>query len=252
MVGRSAGDELTTGDNNTGIGTYALHQLDANEDDNTAVGYNCGANVDGGSQNTLIGSGAATNIAAATNQIVIGYGATGGGNNVATIGNASLTDVYAGQSKQAAVHTVGIQFPASQTASADANRLDDYEEGTWTPAVTLAMNSASYADREGHYCKIGNMVYATGWIHLNGGTADTSTMRLDLPFTAKNVSYGYVATGSCTVFEGAEQSADVAFVVNDNGADGYTVIRQATNTSGYVGTYFGNAGRISYTAVYQV
>jgi predicted secreted protein len=33
---------------------------------------------------------------------------------------------------------VGIAFPADQTtvgASSDANTLDDYEEGTWTPGV---------------------------------------------------------------------------------------------------------------------
>jgi len=29
----------------------------------------------------------------------------------------------------------GITFPATQSASTDANTLDDYEEGTWTPVV---------------------------------------------------------------------------------------------------------------------
>ena len=29
----------------------------------------------------------------------------------------------------------GITFPATQSASTDANTLDDYEEGTWTPTV---------------------------------------------------------------------------------------------------------------------
>jgi hypothetical protein len=29
----------------------------------------------------------------------------------------------------------GISFPATQSASSDANTLDDYEEGTWTPSV---------------------------------------------------------------------------------------------------------------------
>jgi hypothetical protein len=29
----------------------------------------------------------------------------------------------------------GITFPAAQSASSDANTLDDYEEGTWTPNV---------------------------------------------------------------------------------------------------------------------
>ena len=30
----------------------------------------------------------------------------------------------------------GITFPATQSASSDANTLDDYEEGTWTPSYT--------------------------------------------------------------------------------------------------------------------
>ena len=34
------------------------------------------------------------------------------------------------------VPTNGVQFPATQVASADANCLDDYEEGTWTPSIS--------------------------------------------------------------------------------------------------------------------
>ena len=30
----------------------------------------------------------------------------------------------------------GIAFPATQSASSDANTLDDYEEGTWTPTYS--------------------------------------------------------------------------------------------------------------------
>jgi hypothetical protein len=29
----------------------------------------------------------------------------------------------------------GISFPATQSASTNANTLDDYEEGTWTPTI---------------------------------------------------------------------------------------------------------------------
>jgi hypothetical protein len=32
----------------------------------------------------------------------------------------------------------GISFPATQSASSDANTLDDYEEGTWTPTTSTA------------------------------------------------------------------------------------------------------------------
>jgi hypothetical protein len=46
----------------------------------------------------------------------------------------------------------GITFPATQSASTDANTLDDYEEGTWTPSVG---GSATYgAQQNGRYIKI--------------------------------------------------------------------------------------------------
>lgn len=53
----------------------------------------------------------------------------------------------------------GIQFPATQAASSNANTLDDYEEGTWT--ATLRGGSAEPATlltATGNYTKIGNQV----------------------------------------------------------------------------------------------
>jgi hypothetical protein len=52
----------------------------------------------------------------------------------------------------------GVTFPATQVPSADANTLDDYEEGTWTPTLS-GPTSVSYVERQGFYTKIGNMVY---------------------------------------------------------------------------------------------
>ena len=34
----------------------------------------------------------------------------------------------------------GIAFPATQNASSDANTLDDYEEGTWTPTLGVTLH----------------------------------------------------------------------------------------------------------------
>jgi len=57
----------------------------------------------------------------------------------------------------------GITFPATQSASTNANTLDDYEEGDWTPTdasgagLTLTVNGAQYV-------KIGRMVYGWLWI----------------------------------------------------------------------------------------
>jgi hypothetical protein len=56
----------------------------------------------------------------------------------------------------------GIQFPATQSASADANTLDDYEEGTFTPTLPSGSTGVAYSVQVGKYTKIGNVVY----IHL--------------------------------------------------------------------------------------
>jgi hypothetical protein len=40
-------------------------------------------------------------------------------------------------------NTRGIAFPATQSALADANTLDDYEEGTWTIGLRAAVTAGS-------------------------------------------------------------------------------------------------------------
>jgi hypothetical protein len=52
----------------------------------------------------------------------------------------------------------GVTFPAAQSTSSDANTLDDYEEGTWTPNDASGA-SLSFTSVNGYYTKIGNMVY---------------------------------------------------------------------------------------------
>jgi hypothetical protein len=52
----------------------------------------------------------------------------------------------------------GISFPATQSASSDANTLDDYEEGTWTGTLTgtAGLNPSTAVTGTGKYTKIGN------------------------------------------------------------------------------------------------
>lgn len=72
-----------------------------------------------------------------------------------------------------------LQFPAIQNASSDANTLDDYEEGTWTPGVG---GSATYSAQAGNYVKIGRLV--TVWFDFNInilGTGSTTNI-VGLPF----------------------------------------------------------------------
>ena len=78
----------------------------------------------------------------------------------------------------------GISFPASQSASSDANTLDDYEEGSWSPTVG---GNATYNAQEGLYIKIGQLVFIFFDIGINIlGTGSTTTIS-GVPFTAGNI-----------------------------------------------------------------
>jgi len=84
----------------------------------------------------------------------------------------------------------GITFPATASASSDANTLDDYEEGTWTPTannVTVNSGSPTYS---GVYTKVGNIVYFQ--FQQSGGniTISGSTFFGGLPFNVPKTSPG--------------------------------------------------------------
>ena len=89
-----------------------------------------------------------------------------------------------------------IKFPATQNSSADANTLDDYEEGTWTPVFTTdstAPTGVSYSSRYGTYTKIGNVVSFRCTIQLSSkGTGGTGNVIISgMPFAAAGLAGGY-------------------------------------------------------------
>jgi len=53
----------------------------------------------------------------------------------------------------------GITFPATQSASSEANTLDDYEEGTWSPSYSSSSGSGLViTTNSATYTKIGRAV----------------------------------------------------------------------------------------------
>ena len=81
----------------------------------------------------------------------------------------------------------GITFPATQSASSNANTLDDYEEGTWTPVFTGgagSIGSTAYSSRFGSYTKIGNVVTVQMAVVMsNLGSWSDTVVFTGLPFT---------------------------------------------------------------------
>jgi hypothetical protein len=93
---------------------------------------------------------------------------------------------------------IGIAFPASQSASSDANTLDDYEEGSWTPALTFGGNSVGvvYSAREARYVKIGRSVFACCLLVITSKGSSSGIVGITLPFTTSPNTYSSAAFSS--------------------------------------------------------
>jgi hypothetical protein len=90
----------------------------------------------------------------------------------------------------------GIRFGTNTSA----NKLDDYEEGTWTPSLSTAGGtlSVTYSERTSKYTKIGNVVYYQFFIETSAFSGGTGAITFSgLPFTAQaGRSAVGLATGS--------------------------------------------------------
>ncbi len=100
-------------------------------------------------------------------------------------GNISLSS--AGATSLLISSVAGVNFPATQVASADANTLDDYEEGTWTPTFGGSGSDptgVSYNTQEGTYTKIGNRVFVEFFLSFTTFTGGSNAVAIKgLPFT---------------------------------------------------------------------
>jgi hypothetical protein len=149
----------------------------------------------------------------------------------------------------------GITFPATQSASTDANTLDDYEEGTWTPSFQLngSTSGITYTSREGRYTKIGNMVTIFFNISLsNKGSSTGSATMTGLPFTpitavGANGLFGGTLIGDFNM--SSQQVYSYALAYSDG-----TLYFRTSGGSGAVAmtnSVFTNSSIFYYTATYQ-
>ena len=94
---------------------------------------------------------------------------------------------YTGGNKRCQIDGHGIKF---NTDTAEANALNDYEEGDHDTTVTMSGDTSfSYSSRTLAYTKIGRAVFVTGRINMTG--AGGSSFRFTLPFTCGDGSFKY-------------------------------------------------------------
>ena len=148
----------------------------------------------------------------------------------------------------------GVTFPATQSASSDANTLDDYEEGTWTPTVTFGGGSTGLTldagASVGRYVKIGRSVTINVRIlFTNKGSSTGAAVIGGLPFTSGGsfAPCGHFLNGGIT-FTGVPQ-----FMVNA-AATTFSCgqVTTAGTASGLADTNFSNSSDLFLQTVYQV
>jgi hypothetical protein len=134
----------------------------------------------------------------------------------------------------------GLKFPGTQVASADANTLDDYEEGTWTPqAYKGTTEITSPTSRYGGYIKIGKLVWINFYFYKSSGSATGSdSWFISTPFT--------VGTSNGTAFQSVP--AGYMGINTDYYTPGYVHRWQANHSDKL--TLYGQAAIVSWTSGY--
>jgi len=126
----------------------------------------------------------------------------------------------------------GITFPATASASTDANTLDDYRENTWTPVQGAGLTVVGTFSSAGTYIKVGRLVYVYGYVAGSTSVALASgnlVVCTGLPFTATNELQSGTASN-------AASTANSVF--------------QIVNTTVYSTGAFSATAKIAFSATY--
>jgi hypothetical protein len=150
----------------------------------------------------------------------------------------------------------GITFPGTVSASSDANTLDDYEEGTWTPVVADAVtagNTGTYSLDSGSavYTKIGNYVYLSAGIrsiNTSGMTSGNTLYIRGFPFVVGKRTFGSVQVDNITF-------ANILCVSSVVGASALSLLEANSGSGGAsltVSDVTSGSGNILFSLAYYV
>ena len=217
-----------------GAGTTALPSISPTGDTNTGIFFPSADTIafsEGGAEAMRVDS---------SGRLLIGISTSGNANG----GKLQLSS--------------GITFPATAVAATDANTLDDYEEGTWTPRLN-GWNGSAYIDvtnsqttytTSGIYRKIGNLVWVSFYYEWT-----TIAIASGNPFYLRDLPFAVATTGNVT-----SGTARVSNVTNAYSATTYTddryadyiflMLRTSISAEGNGPTHAGGAGLYQGTIAY--
>jgi hypothetical protein len=190
FMGYQAGYTTSTGRYNTFVGHQAGLYSSSSNGNNAFFGNSSGSLITTGYNNTIIGrydgNQDGLDIRTADAYVVL---SDGDGNRQITMKEGQTLALDSAVPNSG----TGITFPATQSASSNANTLDDYEEGTWTPTLTPATSGTITLSSPTlcAYTKIGRVVTVNGLVD----TASVSTP-VGASVTFNNLPFASNATGT--------------------------------------------------------
>ena len=138
-----------------------------------------------------------------------------------------------------------LTFPATAAPSSDANTLDDYEEGTWTPSLG---GTTTYAQQIGSYTKIGRTVFIDCTVEVTLIGTGSSVAISGLPFSV-------AARSPLAVGEASGLALSLVSVTAYASTSSTSIIlngRTAAAASENAGTILGNGSRIDLAGFYRI
>jgi len=143
----------------------------------------------------------------------------------------------------------GISFPATQSASTDANTLDDYEEGTFTPSMSGASGGpVVLSTANGQYTKIGNVVNFRLRVTVSNANSASGAININgLPFTCSSLisCRNRVVAADVSNFTGNTMDSIGGTFIGNGGTSIQmlnsvfaNVVLTNTSSADIVGTYF--------------
>ena len=138
---------------------------------------------------------------------------------ISTTGNIATTS--SGTITSAGLITASAGVAVGGTGS--ANTLDDYEEGTWTPAIVGTSNTPTYYNQVGRYTKIGRLVNIQCFIQTNVSptysNANTQFKISGAPFNLDAIGYtGSVGSVNSQTFRFSSGDNDQGVGVSTSGS----------------------------------
>ena len=252
-VGNNALFSNTTGSANVAVGNAAGYYT--NGERNTFLGEGAGFNVTSGTHNTFIGQDSGVNMTTGSKNTILGkFNGNQGGLDIRTANNHIVLSDGDGNPRgvynsdgDLYMYTSGSGIFIGGTAT--ANKLDDYEEGTWTPAIVGSTGGTSTLTvSTNSYTKIGNTVRVDCYLTTADVTGLSGAVRLaGLPFSSSG--YSPVTITYCTLFSFDEADGIGGFT--ESGDTYVNLVYGSSNLSIQHTSADATSGTVMFTVVYK-